>query len=54
MSVFDLHRQVISDYASFVQSYFTVADPRVRELVDQAIVNEGQLWPDFLLQVSPS
>ncbi|HPC84390.1 MAG TPA: DEAD/DEAH box helicase [Thermoanaerobaculaceae bacterium] len=54
MSIFDLHRRVIDDYASFVQSYFTIADPRVREFVDQAIVNEGQLWPDFLLQVSPS
>jgi hypothetical protein len=54
MSVFDLHREVIADFASFVQSYFTIADPRVREFVEQAIVNEGQLWPDFLLQVSPS
>jgi hypothetical protein len=31
LSVFDLHRRVISDDAGFVQSHFTIADRRVRE-----------------------
>jgi hypothetical protein len=49
LSAFDLHRRVISDDAGFAQSTSTSADPRVRELVDEAIVNEGQLRPDALL-----
>lgn len=54
MSVFDLHSQVLADYRDFVRSFFTVADDRAREFVERALVEEAHLWPDFLLQVSPS
>lgn len=54
MSVFDLHSQVLADYRDFVRSFFTVADQRAREFVEHALVEEARLWPDFLLQVSPS
>lgn len=54
MSVFDLHSQVLADYRHFVQSFFTVADDRARGYVERALVAEARLWPDFLLQVSPS
>ena len=54
MSVFDLNEQVITDYRDFVQSFFTVADPRAREYVERALVEEARLWPDALLQLSPS
>lgn len=54
MSVFDLHSQVLADYRDFVRSFFTVADDRAREYVERALVEEARLWPDFLLQVSPS
>jgi hypothetical protein len=47
MSVFDLHPAVLDDYSDFVRSFFMVADER-------ALVDEARLWPDFLLQVSPS
>lgn len=54
MSIFDLHSTVLGDYRDFVRSFFTIADDRARAYVDQALVEESKLWPDFLLQVSPS
>ena len=54
MNVFDLHAGVLADYRDFVRSYFTIADERARAYVDRALDQEAGLWPDFLLQVSPS
>jgi hypothetical protein len=54
MNIFDLHASVIGDYRDFVRSFFTVADERARAFVEQALDAEARLWPDFLLQVSPS
>src|SRR5713101_8460982 len=54
MSIFDLHTQVLADYRDFVRSFLTVADERARQFVEQALIGEARLWPDFLLQVSPS
>jgi len=54
MSIFELHSSVLADYRDFVRSFFTIADDRVRSFVDKSLVDEARLWPDFLLQVSPS
>ncbi|MCK6456024.1 MAG: DEAD/DEAH box helicase [Phycisphaerae bacterium] len=54
MSIFELHSAVLADYRDFVRSFFLIADDRARAFVDQALVEESRLWPDFLLQVSPS
>lgn len=54
MSVFALHSAVLGDYRDFVHSFFSVADDRAREFVTRALDDEARLWPDFLLQVSPS
>src|SRR6478672_10312865 len=54
MNIFDLHRSVLTDYSDFVQSFFTIADDRARQTVEQALNEEARLWPPFLLQVSPS
>ena len=54
MSVFDLHSSVLGDYRDFVRSFFTVADDRAREFVDRELLEEARLWPEALLQVSPS
>lgn len=53
MSVFDLHAGVLNDYRDFVQSFINVADDRARERIEHAL-NDGELWPDPLLQLSPS
>ncbi len=54
MSIFDLHTRVLNDYRDFVRSFFNIADQRIRAFVDHALDEEAHLWPDFLLQVSPS
>lgn len=54
MSIFDLHAAVLQDYKDFVRSFFSVADDRARAFVDRVLNEENRLWPDYLLQVSPS
>jgi len=54
MSIFDLHSSVIADYRDFVRSFITIADDRAREFVGRSVNEEAGLWPDFLLQASPS
>lgn len=54
MSVFNLHKLVLDDYRDFVRSFFAIADPRAKQFLDEKLDQESRLWPDFLLQVSPS
>lgn len=54
MSIFDLHANVLGDYRDFVRSFFTVADLRAREFIENELVAQARLWPEPLLQVSPS
>ncbi len=54
MSIFSLHSCVVEDYRDFVRSFFTVADDRAREFIDHELLDEARLWPEALLQVSPS
>jgi hypothetical protein len=54
MNVFDLHTQVLTDYRDFVRSFLLIADDKASQFVDDALEKEARLWPDFLVQVSPS
>jgi hypothetical protein len=54
MSIFTLHSSVVEDYRDFVRSFFTVADDRARQFIDHELLDEARLWPEALLQVSPS
>src|SRR5437660_706208 len=54
MSIFNLHSNVLADYRDFVRSFFSVADDRAREFIERELVAEARLWPEALLQVSPS
>jgi ATP-dependent helicase YprA (DUF1998 family) len=54
MSIFTLHSRVLNDYRDFVRSYFVINDQTIRRYADQALDEEARLWPDYLLQVSPS
>ncbi|MCS7000112.1 MAG: DEAD/DEAH box helicase [Candidatus Kapabacteria bacterium] len=53
-TMFDLHRAVLQDYRDFVRSFFLIADERIREYVDRHVGEEGHLWPEPLVQLSPS
>ena len=54
MSIFDLHREVVADYERYVHSFLSIADDRIRDFVTHELSEEKRLWPDALLQLSPS
>jgi len=53
-TIFDLHEESLADYRDFVRSFLLIADDRAREFVDRVLDEESHLWPDPLVQVSPS
>ncbi len=52
MDVFELHRQLIEDYSTYIRSFITIADERIGEHVVKEL-EAGALWPDPLLQLNP-
>ncbi|MDD8014995.1 MAG: DEAD/DEAH box helicase [Acidobacteriota bacterium] len=54
MNIFDLQAAVLEDYQDYVRSYINVADGRIREFLDRSLIAEQKLWPEYLLQLSPS
>lgn len=54
LNIFDLHEKVLNDYRDFVHSFIQIADERARAFIEQALVQEEQLWPEPLLQISPA
>jgi ATP-dependent helicase YprA (DUF1998 family)/very-short-patch-repair endonuclease len=53
MDVFALRDQLIDDYAAYIESFVTISNARIREHVEREL-RAGLLWPDPLLQLSPS
>jgi ATP-dependent helicase YprA (DUF1998 family)/very-short-patch-repair endonuclease len=53
MDVFDLRNKVIEEYGSYIDSFLTVKNDRISELVDRELAG-GFLWPDSLVQLNPA
>ena len=53
MNVFDVRKSLVADYREYVQSFVEVADRRISEHV-AAHYENGELWPEPLLQLNPS
>ena len=53
MDVFRLRNKVIGDYGTYVRSFLTIRDERIRALVKREMEG-GFLWPDPLIQLNPS
>lgn len=53
-TIFDLHSAVLNDYRDFVHSFILIADERAQEFVNQALKEEASLWPEPLVQISPT
>ncbi len=53
MNVFDFRDRLVADYAAYVTSFISIRDPRIRERVDQDLV-EGLLWPEPSIGLNPS
>lgn len=52
MNVFELREKLIADYCSFVKGFITIKDESIKEMVANEL-NDGLLWPDPLIQLSP-
>ncbi len=53
MNVLETHKQVVTDYASYIRSFLNIYDPAIRASVE-AKLDEGRLWPEPLLQFNPA
>ncbi len=53
MNIFYTHFRIVSDYATYIRSFLKIADPQIREVVEDEL-NKGKLWPEPLLQFNPS
>ncbi|MCX8039499.1 MAG: DEAD/DEAH box helicase [Planctomycetota bacterium] len=53
MDVFALRDHLIGEYRSYVESFITIRDSRIRSLVEREI-EQGLLWPDPLIQLNPN
>ena len=53
MDVFELRNNLVSDYESYIRSFISIQDERIREKVEKEL-GEGLLWPDPLIQLNPS
>ena len=53
MNVFESHRQIVQDYASYIRSFLNIADPQIQSVVDEEL-SKGKLWPEPLLQFNPA
>ncbi|MPZ00121.1 MAG: DEAD/DEAH box helicase [Actinophytocola sp.] len=53
MDVFEVHRQLITDYREFTSGFSKIHDRRIRAHVDQRL-REGEQWPDPYLSLNPN
>ncbi|GCE23605.1 DEAD/DEAH box helicase [Dictyobacter kobayashii] len=53
MNIFDLRRQLIDDYSSYIKSFIQIRTPRIREYVQNELFHNSMLWPDPLIQLNP-
>ncbi len=54
MDVFDLRDRVVREYASYVTSFFTIRDDKIRARVDEELKQRSVLWPEPLVQLNPA
>jgi superfamily II DNA/RNA helicase len=52
-NIFDLHRDILSDYISYIDSFINISDARILNTV-KAEFESGNLYPEPLVQFNPS
>lgn len=53
MNIIDLYSNLKDSYKSYLESFVSIKDSRIEEVVNEAIRNE-YLWPDALIQFNPN
>jgi hypothetical protein len=51
MQIFQFRGGVIGDYAEYITSFINLADPRIKQTVQESLV-AGLLWRDPLVQIN--
>lgn len=52
-NIFDLHKDILSDYKLYIDSFINIADNRILETVKRDF-DSGNLYPEPLIQFNPS
>ncbi|MCB0290615.1 MAG: DEAD/DEAH box helicase [Calditrichaeota bacterium] len=53
VDVFSMHRNIVSGYQDFVQSFIHIADESIRATVEAELTG-GRFWPEPLIRFNPS
>ena len=53
MDAFEIRRQLINDYSTYVRSFIKIRDHQIDRRVQEEL-NSGLLWPDPLIQLNPA
>ena len=53
MDTFEIRRQLIYDYSTYVRSFIKIRDPQIDRRVQEEL-DSGLLWPDPLIQLNPA
>ena len=53
MDVFALRQRLVDDYATYIQSFINISDPKIASTVSQEL-EAGLLWPEPLIQLNPA
>lgn len=52
MDILSFHQKLIDNYSTYIRSFLSIKDPKIRDFVDQGIASK-KLWPDPLVQFNP-
>lgn len=53
MNIFDVHKEIIKDYKSYIESFVNIKDERIKQKVEEE-TKKGVLCPEPLIQFNPS
>jgi ATP-dependent helicase YprA (DUF1998 family) len=53
MDIFKVHKGIIDDYRSYIESFVNIKKDFIRQKVDEEI-ESGKLWPEPLIKFNPS
>ncbi len=52
-NIFDLHKDILDDYKSYIDGFLNIADPKILDTV-RSEFDSGNLYPEPLIQFNPS
>ena len=53
MNIFEIHKNIISDYKNYIESFINIKDERIKNEVSEEM-KKGVLCPEPLIQFNPS